>query len=91
MQGTSLQLKMATYAVVEKKKAEIFSLVHLPFEGILQNKLMTSSQLVCQLNLLVRALHWCCRGHSSNPSKPELFQAFFLQLQGFHSLKVLEC
>ena len=29
---------------------------------------------------LVRALHWCRRGQSSNLHKPEFFQAFFSHL-----------
>ena len=42
-----IAVKDATYAVVEKKRPEKFRLVHLPFPGILQINLMTSSQLVC--------------------------------------------
>ena len=42
-----IAVKDATDAVVEKKKPEIFRLVHLPFPGILQINLMTSSRLVC--------------------------------------------
>lgn len=49
-----IPVKDATYAVVKKRKPEIFRLVHLPFPGILQINLMTSSWLVCQLNLSIR-------------------------------------